>query len=70
MENEPSGTDSEKETQFYTTFSLPPLSDEDVLPLYALYKRVSGGQTLEPFETLLKAHPEAAEPRYENERAA
>lgn len=66
----PSTDDSEAETPFYSTFSLPPISDVEVLPLYALYRQISGGQTLEPFESLLKAHPEAAERRYEDERAA
>jgi hypothetical protein len=71
MENGPLEVgDGEAETPFYSTFSFPPLSDEDVLPLYAIYRQVSGGQTLEPYESLLKAHPQVTEHRYDDEQAA
>ena len=56
MEEEPSETESGGD--FYSTYRLDPISDEEVLPLYAIYKRVSGGHTMEPYETLLREHPE------------
>lgn len=73
MEKDPGTKDSDedrKKAPFYSTFVLPPLKDEDVLPLYAIYRNVSRGQTLEPFESLLQEHPELAELTEEDEQAA
>jgi hypothetical protein len=60
----------EANAPFYSTFQLRPVTDEEVLPLYEIYRRVSGGQTLEPFESLRKRQPEEAISTSEDEQAA
>lgn len=41
------------EVPFYSRIGVPEVTDEEVLTLYAIYRNVSHGRTLEPYESML-----------------
>jgi hypothetical protein len=42
------------ETPFYSCVDVSEVTDTEVLTLYAIYRNVSHGRTLEPYESLLQ----------------